>query len=163
MKTFILTHLFLAVAIYCSGQGGNDTKLNSISFELGKNGIIFNGYYDRKLAARPFGFRIGMGSNFAQYLSARSFGIGAYHLAGRGGHFFESGIDLQYLIIDEVSDDQKGFAFVYPDYSTSGFAPFVNLGYRHTGSFGLFRIGLSPGLIDGKFVPGGYISYGIRF
>ena len=163
MKRTILFCLFVSISVYCSGQGTSNTKLNSISFELGKNGLIYNLYFDRRLTGKPYGFRFGMGSNLAQYLSAKSVGVGAYHLVGKRRRFFESGVELQYLMIDEVSDDQKGLAFLYPDHSTNGFAPFLNLGYRHAGNFGLFRIGLSPGLIDGKFVPGGYISYGISF
>ena len=63
------------------------------------------------------------------------------------------------------SDDQKGFAsiFVYPDYPLKTIYPSINLGYRRYGKNSLFRVGLAPGMIQGKLIPGGYISYGFTF
>jgi hypothetical protein len=77
--------------------------------------------------------------------------------------FLKTGVDIQYLIVDEVRDDQKGFAFVYPDYSTKTPYLSLNLGYRSYGNRTMFRVGLSPGLIGNDFVPGCYISYGLLF
>lgn len=145
----------------CKAQ--NASKLNTVSFELGKTGLIHNLTFDQKAAAKHFGFRIGVGSNLAKYLNAVAFGGGGYYLIGKTSRFFELGVELQYLIVDEVSDDQKGFAIVYPGYSIKTFYPSLNLGYRAYSKQTLFRIGFSPGIIDGEFVPGGYISYGLRF
>jgi hypothetical protein len=145
----------------CTAQ--TTSKLNAVSFEIGKTGLIYNLTFDHKAATKNFGLRLGVGSNFAKYLNAISIGGGGYYLVGKTNHFLELGIDLQYLIVDEVSDDQKGFSFVYPDYSIKAFYPSLNLGYRAYGKRILFRVGFSPGVIDDDFVPGGYISFGLRF
>ena len=138
-------------------------KPNAFSFELGKTGLIYNLTFDRKAEATNFGFRLGFGSNFAKYLNAITAGAGGYYLIGNTNRFFELGADFQYLVVDEVSDDQKGFSLIYPDYSVKTFYPSLNLGYRAYSKRTLFRIGLSPGVIDNDFVPGGYISLGLRF
>ena len=135
-------------------------KYNALSFELGKTGLIYNLNFDHKFAKNNFGFRFGAGTNFGQYLNVVTVGGGSYFLVGKQSHFLETGVDIQYLVVDEVSDDQKGFSFVYPDYSTKTPYLSLNLGYRSYGKRTMFRVGLSPGLIDNDFVPGGYISYG---
>jgi hypothetical protein len=160
---FILTAI---VAILISGTLCNaqtTSKTNAVSFEIGKTGLIYNLTYDRKVATQNFGFQFGVGSNLAKYLNAIAVGGGGYYLVGQTNRFLELGADLQYLIVDKVSDDQKGFAFVYPDYSIKTFYPSLNLGYRAYGKQTLFRVGFSPGVIDNDFVPGGYISLGLRF
>ena len=106
-----------------------------------------------------------MGSNFAQYLNLKTAGGGGYYLLGRQNRFLELGIDLQYLVVEEISDDQRGLAdiFVYPNYSIKTLYPSLNIGYRRYGKNGLFRVGFSPGIIKSKLIPGGYISYGFTF
>lgn len=151
--------LFSATAI----NAQTTPKLNAVSFELGKTGLIYNLTFDHKIRTNNFGFRVGIGSNLAKYLNAISVGGGGYYLVGKTNNFFELGLDMQYLTVEEVSDDQKGFAFIYPDYSIQTFYPSLNLGYRAQGERTLFRVGFSPGLIDSNLVPGGYISYGLRF
>ena len=162
MKSLITAFCAILLSVtLCNAQ--TIEKVNAVSFELGKTGLIYNITFDHKAATKNFGFRLGAGSNLAQYLNAISVGGGGYYLVGKTKHFLELGLDLQYLIINEVSDDQKGFSFVYPDYSIKTFYPSLNLGYRAYGKRTLVRIGFSPGLIDSDFVPGGYISYGLRF
>ena len=162
MRSFLTAICTIFVCVtFCKAQ--TTSKINAVSFELGKTGLIYNLTFDHKAATRNFGFRIGAGSNFAEYLNAITFGGGGYYLVGKTNRFLELGMDLQYLIVDEVSDDQKGFSFVYPDYSIKTFYPSLNLGYRAYGKQTLFRIGLSPGVIDNDFVPGGYMSFGLRF
>jgi len=73
------------------------------------------------------------------------------------------GIDIQYLIIDEVSDDQKGFAFVYPDFTTKTIFTSLNLGYRKYSKSSVFRIGVAPGFTEHGFLPGGYLSLGFKW
>jgi len=148
-------------ATLCSAQ--TTSKTNAISFELGKTGLIYNLTFDHKAATKNFGFRFGIGSNLATYLKAITVGGGGYYLVGKTNRFLELGLDLQYLIVDEVSDDQRGFSFVYPGYSIKTFYPSLNLGYRAYGKRTLFRIGFSPGLIDSDLVLGGYLSFGLRF
>jgi len=134
-----------------------------MSFELGKTGLIYNLDFDHKFQNKDFGFHINIGSNFAKYLSAFSTGTGGYYLLGKRNDHFELGIDLNYLVVDEVSDDQKGFVLLYPDYSIKTFYASANIGYRRYGHRTLFRIGISPGFIKNDFLPGAYISYGLTF
>ena len=156
--------LFICVTI-CNAQKAEKTKLNALSFELGKTGLIYNLNFDHKLASKNFGFRVGAGSNLGQYLNVVSLGGGGYYLVGSKTNFFELGLEMQYLIVDEVSDDQKDFAsiFVYPNYSIKTIYPSLNLGYRWYGKNALFRVGFSPGIIKSELIPGGYVSYGITF
>lgn len=147
----------------CYPQTRNKQKHNALSFELGKNGLIYNLNFDHKFAEKNFGFRFGIGSNLSQYLNAITVCGGGYYLGGRQKHFLELGVDIQYLIVDEVSDDQKGFSFLYPDYSIKTLYPSLNIGYRYYGKKTLFRAGFSPGVIKSKIIPGGYISFGITF
>ncbi|RYZ21005.1 MAG: hypothetical protein EOO10_22740 [Chitinophagaceae bacterium] len=161
---FILTAFFATLfsVTLCNAQTSEKLKSNAISFELGKTGLIYNLTFDHKVETKNFGFRLNAGSNLAKYLNAISVGGGGYFLVGKTKHFLELGLDLQYLIVDEVSNDQKGVSFVYPDYSIKTFFPSLNLGYRAYGKKTLFRIGVSPGLIESEIIPGAYISIGLR-
>jgi hypothetical protein len=162
MKSLITAFCAILVGVtLCNAQ--TNPKVNALSFEIGKTGLIYNLTFDHKAASKDLGFRLGAGSNLAKYLNAISVGGGGYYLIGKTSHFLELGLDLQYLIVNEVSDDQKGFSFVYPDYSVRTFYPSLNLGYRAYGKRTLFRIGFSPGLIESNFVTGGYIGIGFRF
>lgn len=154
--------IFICVTL-CYSQTTDKPKLNALSFELGKNGLIYNLDFDHKFSEKNFGFRFGLGSNLSKYLNAITAGGGGYYLIGKQKHFLELGVDIQYLIVDEVSDDQKGFPFVYPDYSIKTIYPSLNIGYRSYGKRALFRVGISPGFIKSKIIPGGYISFGITF
>ena len=158
----LLAAIFLVLinVTLCSAQ--ITSKTNAVSFELGKTGLIYNLTFDHKATTKNFGYRLGLGSNFAKYLNAFVVGGGGYYLVGKKTRFLELGADLQYLVVDEVSDDQKGFSFVYPDYSIKTIYPSLNVGYRAYSKHTLFRIGFSPGLVDNDVVPGGYISFGIR-
>ena len=156
--------IFFVLIFYstlCFAQTTDQPKNNAISFELGKTGLIYNLTFDHKLKTKNFGFRLGAGSNLAKYLNAVTVGGGGYYLVGKTHNFLELGLDMQYLTVDEVSVDQKGFAFVYPDYSIKTFYPSLNIGYRNYGKHTLFRIGFSPSLIKSEFVPGGYIGFGV--
>lgn len=147
----------------CRAQTSNASQRNALSVELGKTGLIYHLNVDHQLAGKKVGFRLGAGSNFAHYLNAIVAGAGSYYLAGTQNCFLELGADLQYVIVDEVSEDQKSFSLLYPDFSIKTFSPSLNAGYRSYGKRTLFRIGLSPGIMKSGFVPGGYVSYGFRF
>ncbi len=114
---------------------------------------------------KKIGFRVGIGSNLGRYLQLFSFGSGGYYLFGSAGKFFELGGDLNYLSVDEISDDQKGLGSlaIYPNYSTKTFYASLNAGYRKYSKKTLFRIGIAPGFTKDEFIPGGYISFGIVF
>jgi hypothetical protein len=164
MKRYLTTIVAILICVtLCAAQVTGKPKLNALSFQLGKTGLIYNLNFDHKLATKNFGFRVGAGSNIAKYLNAITIGGGGYQLIGKAKKFIELGLDIQYLIVSEVSDDQKGFAFVYPDYSIKTLYPSLNFGYRTYGKNTLFRVGFSPGLIKSDFVPGGYISFGATF
>jgi len=164
MKLLLTTNLIfvLGITISCA-QINEQPAYNTLSFELGKTGFIYNLTYDHKFGDKDFGFRFGIGSNLAKYLNAFTIGCGVYYLFGKTSGFFELGGDLYYLKVDEISDDQKGGSFVYPDYSTKTYYAGVNIGYRKCGKRSLFRMGFSPGLIKEGFVPGGYFSIGVTF
>ena len=138
-------------------------QLNAISIELSKTGLIYNIVFDHRLKNKNFGIRVDIGSNFSQYLSLLTTGAGGYYLAGKRKSFLELGIDVNYLSVDEVSDDQKGITFVYPDYTVKTLYTSLNFGYRKYTNKTLFRIGISPGVIKKGFVPGGYVSFGLAF
>lgn len=163
MKPLITVFSLLLCTTLCSAQTTDRPKYNALSFELGKTGLIYNLNYDHKFQCNNFGFRFGAGSNLAKYLFAFILGGGGYYLAGKRSSFLELGADLNYLVVIEESDDQRSFAFVYPNYSIKTYYAGLNLGYRKYGKSSLFRIGFSPGFIKNEFVPSGYISYGVTF
>jgi hypothetical protein len=163
LRCFLLTTCFF-YAIFCSAQKKFwPQDNNAVSFELGKSGLIYNFTFDHKFQNQNFGFIIGLGSNLAKYLNLFKIGGGPYFLVGQTNNFLEMGIDVYYLVVDEVSDDQKGFAIVYPNYSVQSYYATFNLGYRHISTTKLYRIGISPGFIKNDFVPGAYLSFGILF
>lgn len=112
LPVFLLTNI-------CAAQNTAHPKYNALSLELGKTGLIYNINYDHRFKEKNFGIRLTAGSNLAQYLQLINVGGGVYYLHGKGKHFFETGADLQYMKVDEVSDDQVGFAnlVTYPNYS----------------------------------------------
>ena len=161
MRSLITTAIVIFGGMTICFAQHND-KPNALSLELGKSGLIFNLTYDHKFKAKNLGFRFGVGSDFAKYTDAYSVGGGSYYLVGKKNNFLELGLDLQYLFVDIVSNDQ-GFALIFPDYSIKTIYPSINIGYRSYAKRTLFRIGFSPGIIDKNFLPGGYISFGSRF
>lgn len=158
---FIFIFFFLSFSV-SHAQTKVKTKLNALSFELGKTGLIYNISYDHLFPGKNTGLRVVAGSNFGKYLNAVSAGAGGYLLKGEKQQL-ELGVDISYLSVDEVSDDQKGFTLIYPDYSIKTFYLSGNIGYRKYNPKSLFRVGLSPGFIKNKFLPGAYISLGLRF
>ena len=164
MKSLLSAFFTLLISTtFCNAQTTVKPQLNAISLELGKTGLIYNIVFDHRLKDKNFGIRIDIGSNFSQYLSFLTTGAGGYYLAGKHKSFLELGIDVNYLSVDEVSDDQKGITFVYPDYTVKTLYTSLNVGYRKYSNKTLFRIGISPGVIKEGFVPGGYVSFGLAF
>ncbi|HEX8460352.1 MAG TPA: hypothetical protein VF623_02940 [Segetibacter sp.] len=140
---YTLTTVFVIFACitFCGAQTPGNPKLNALSFELGKTGLIYNLTFDHNVTEKNYGFRFGAGTYPARYLKAFTVGTGAYYLVGKKSHFLELGADIQYLIVDEVSDDQRGILLIYPDYSIKTLYPSLNLGYRNYGKRTLFRVG----------------------
>ena len=163
MRTCLVAFCILSSFVFCHGQASEQPRLNALSLEIGKTGLIFNLTYDHKIKNSKVGFRLGFGASVPGNLQAITTGGGGYFLIGSSVQFLELDADLHYLYVDEDSDDQKGVPVVYPNYDVSTLYPSLNVGYRKYGKISLFRIGFSPGIIDNEFVPGGYISYGITF
>ena len=154
---------FLFFGTVCNAQAVTKLKDNALSFELGKTGLIYNINFDHKFKDHNFGLRVCMGSNFYKYLTLFTTGAGGYYLKRIQNNFLELGVDINYLTVDEVSDDQKGVTLIYPNYAVNTYYASANIGYRRYGKKTLFRIGFSPGIIKNDFLPGGYISYGLTF
>lgn len=164
MKFLLLTIIaLLLVKPYSTAQSSAKPKSNTLSLELGKTGLIYNLVFDHRFKSGPMGVRATIGSNFSRYLSLLTTGAGAYYLTGKANRHLELGVDLNYLVVDEVSDDQRGLQMVYPDYTIKTAYTSFNIGYRSYSQQTMFRIGLSPGFTKEEFVPGGYISVGWRF
>ncbi len=157
--TFIMFFLFLI----CNAQELSNQKNNALSLELGKSGLIYNLNFDHKFQDRSYGLRYGLGSNLSKNLHAFMTGGGGYYLVGHATNFFELGIDLNYLSIEEISDDQKGISLLYPNYPIKTFYASANVGYIRYGRKTLFRIGAAPGIIKHDFLPGAYVSFGLTF
>lgn len=155
--------LFCAGAIFCRAQSADIKNNNAISFEIGKTGLVYNITFDHRFKKQHFGLRATAGAILAKYVAASVFGGGAYYLVGKTNKFLELGTDIQHVHVVEISDDQRSIVFFYPDYTIDTWYPSLNIGYRSYGRKSLFRIGFSPGIIDGKVIPGGYVSIGVAF
>ncbi len=163
MKAVILVVLFVFVSSSLYAQQGK-AKRYSLSAEVGKSGLIYSIVFDNSLKGSRYGLRGGMGTNFGKHAEAIMGLVGVYRLFGNGGRFFEAGIDMHYLYIDIVSNDQAGApTILYPDYSTNTIYVTFNAGYRVNAGKILFRLGAAPGFTKHEFIPGAYISGGIRF
>jgi hypothetical protein len=136
---------------------------NLLSAEIGKTGLIYNLSIDHHLKKKQSGFRLFIGSNFNQFTQAFSAGVGFYRLSGRKNSQLETGLDLGGLTVQEISEDQRGFVLLNPDYQFASLSASVNIGYRYTGRKSVFRIGFAPTLISEGLFAGGYISFGVRF
>lgn len=160
MTTKKIIIISFSIFLLATPAAGQDAR-NSISLEIGKTGLIYNLNFDHSLKPGA-GLRMVIGSNFSRNMNAIHAGIGGYKLFGKQKHHFECGLDVNFLKIDEVSDDQKGFSFVYPDYTVNTYYLSLNFGYRRLSGKTIFRAGISPGYIKDGFIPGGYVSYGLQ-
>ncbi|MBI5856301.1 MAG: hypothetical protein HZB42_01520 [Sphingobacteriales bacterium] len=158
---FLIIFLFTYINLY--SQFKKNIKVNALSFELGKTGLIYNLNFDHRIKNKNIGYRASIGSNFAKYLNVFSAAGGGYFLIGKKKILLEIGIDAGLLNVDEISDDQRGLTLIYPDYSIKTFYSSLNAGVRIYSQKSLFRAGVSPGIIKDGFLPGGYISFGFLF
>jgi hypothetical protein len=164
MKHTITTIFFLFFGLtVCTAQTADKLKNNALSFELGKTGLIYNLNVDHKFPEKNFGVRVNIGSNLGKYLNFFTAGAGGYFLKSVKNNFLELGIDINYVTVVENSDDQRGIILLFPNYAINTCYAATNIGYRRYAKNTLFRIGFSPGIIKNKFLPGGYISYGLTF
>ena len=149
----------------CHNMYGQDTieKNQAVILELGKNGLLFNLYYDHKLKHHNFGFRGGAGSNLGVYTFAFTAGGGIFSLIGKNNKFFETGIDLHYFYVNSPQDDVVGLPLFFPTENTRSWYPSMNIGYRKYKRKSIFRAGISPGYIKPYFIPGAYVGWGKIF
>lgn len=153
-----------ACLLFSVTLSAQEKKSNALSLEIGKTGAIFNLTYDRKEETAKVGWRAFAGSNLGQYLNLLNVGVGAYYLAGKRSSLLELGTDFSYLNVDVSSDDQFSLGnLVAPAYETSTLFTSFNIGFRHYGRKSLFRVGIAPGFTNKEWLPGGYLSYGVRF
>src|SRR5688572_17083518 len=137
------------------------TRANSLSIEIGKTGLLPSLTYDHQFPIR-LGIRAGGGFNSFYRFKVKTAGGGLYYLFGNKKGHLETGIDFYYLYTHDSWDDVVVSPLFYPDYSAEGLYTSMNIGYRSSGKV-ITRIGFSPGVFEEKFVPGGYISIGLRF
>lgn len=173
MKTLLFAAMLLQ-CIHLSAQNNNRTRNNALSFEIGKSGLILNASFDHRFGAKPFGARLSAGHNVGSSTSFAIIEPGFYWLFGKSKRYLELGANIGYMSINDnipeggQGDDQIGFGdligdLVYPNEDMRSLYTSVNIGYRSYSNKALFRIGVSPGIAGGKFIPGGYVSIGARF
>lgn len=162
MKILLFLIFFFIILLESNSQ--STQKRNAVSIELGKTGMIYNLVFDREIKSK-FGLRVGVGSNLGQYRSLFTSLLGGYYLPGKTKKLMELGLDVHYLNVDVISDDQRGFAelFSYPGYPIQTWYLTGNIGYRRSGDKLIFRVGVAPGINKEEFTPGAYLSLGIRF
>lgn len=160
----IFISFFLIVFFTSKSVSQNLPYRKTLSYELGKTGLIHNLYFDNKLSNSSYGYRVGIGNNLGSYLYLGKVSIGTYKLFGSKNKFFELGIDVDKILVSKDSDDQIGLGnFVYPNYTTDVIVPNFNIGYRSYSQKGrLFRIGLSACIISNSVFLGGYLSFSIK-
>ena len=119
--------------------------------------------YDYKFNNKNKGLRVVVGSNFSNKLPAFTTGVGGYYLVGKNKSFLELGIDLNYLTVEVISDDQRGITLFYPDYPIRSYYANANIGFRKYSNNTIVRIGISPGFNKIELIPGGFLSMGFSF
>jgi hypothetical protein len=163
MKNIICIVIFLlSLSTINYGQQKSNPKNNTISLEIGRVGLIYNTMFSHIISNKNYGYKFTVGSNFAKYQKVVQAGAGAYYLKGSKNNFIELGVDLNYLNYYEVSNDQRGINLLLLKKYTKTLYSNVNLGYQYSNNSNLFRVGISPGVMNTGFVLGGYMSFGFR-
>lgn len=140
------------------------TQAKNLFLELGGNGGLLSLNYDMRFSktGKGLGFRAGVGFIpsvdllFVETPSIVTFPIGLNYLAGKGPHYFESGLGLTFATAetDYFGDDENmtGFAFV------------PNIAYRYQPVSGRFtgRVSFSPFFSSGGSQIWAGLSVGIR-
>ena len=163
MKSFIFIFLFFFNINSVLAQNRIESpKFNIISFQIGKQGILFNINYDHKFQNKNWGYKVETGTSFTKDFRVNTFAFGNYILKGQNTNFLELGLDINYLYSYISQDDVSGsgLTFFYDDYNT--LYPNLNIGYRKYYKRGMFRLGFAPGYLRDRFLYGGYVSIGIK-
>lgn len=163
MKLYPLT-LFLLIQLHLQSQSRPPVPgRNAVSFELGKNGLVFNLSLDHKFQNTKFGLKSNIGSNLGVNTISIITGAGGYYLFGKDRKFLELGLDIYYYMVDNPQDDVVGLPLFFPNSNSNTVYPSLNIGYRKYKTRSIFRCGLSPGYIKPWFIPGAYVSWGYAF
>ena len=137
-------------------------KYNILSFQIGKQGLLFNISYDHKFQHNNWGYKLETGANLFKGFQVNTVSIGSYILKGEKNNFLELGLDINYLYSyipqDDVSGD--GLTFFYDNYNT--LYSNLNFGFRKYYKSGMFRLGFAPGYLRDRFLYGGYVSLGFK-
>ena len=163
MKLFLITFLIIICSKVSFAQINNNAKNQSLLFEFGQTGLIYNLSYDHTFHNKRWGLRAQVGSNLVKYLPLFKMSAGGFTLIGNQKHFLELGANAGYINVNEVSDDQRGVILFYPDFPLKSFFANADIGYRNYGKKTIFRVGFAPLVFKEGFVPGGYLGFGFRF
>lgn len=146
---------------------------NSVYFELLGNGGFYSVNYDTRFSKRRDGFGGRVGLSYAaqssdDYYNYKqnffSLPIGINYLAGKKGHYFETGAGITYysgnlFLLDDVGNSENGE-------NTRGVFGNLTFGYRKQpidGGF-TFRAGVAPIITKNSFIPyWPYVSFGYAF
>ncbi len=162
----ILLLLFPLFIIRCPvfSQNKNESpKFNVVSFQIGKQGILFNVNYDHKFQNKNWGYKLETSANLFKGFQLNTFSIGSYILKGNSIKNLELGFDINYLYTWTSQDDVKGANVTFfPEENFNTLYPNLNIGYRKYYQKGMFRVGFAPGYFRDRFLYDGYISIGIK-
>jgi hypothetical protein len=136
---------------------------HSVSAEIGKSPLIGNIVFSKNFRNYKRGMRAYIGFNIAKYRPVFTIGAGTYFLAGSKRHYLEVGPDIGYIKVGEIKDPSYDGNAFFPDSEMNGYILNFNLGYRLITKRQIFRIGISPTLVNEEMFFGGYLSAGIRF
>lgn len=150
--------LFVIICLLsCVYVGAQDVKeagarAQSVYGELGANGILFSANYDTRFSQsqKGLGGRIGFGFLGGSGGGVLTVPIGLNHLAGRGPHYFETGLGFTYATITGDDDFFGGGGKLL--------VPSIGYRYQALGKGFVGRVVLSPLVNLGE--GGGWILFG---
>ena len=155
MKALFTLLLFSVTATTCFSQyqpkAEPSGRAQAIYGEFLGSGLIFSAHYDFRFAKTQngFGMRAGLGFVGGSGGGVLTIPVGINHLAGKGPHYFESGLGVTWGATTSGDfEDDAGFFFV------------PSVGYRYMPLANGFtaRINLSPLIYLGE--GGGWLMWG---
>ena len=128
MKSLFTLLVAFAVSASCFGQyeskpETSETRAQAVYGEFLGTGVTFSVHYDFRFAKKQngFGARVGLGFFGGSDGGILTIPVGINHLAGKGPHYFESGIGVTY-----------GTGFSGDDFGEdAGFLMTPTVGYRY--------------------------------
>jgi hypothetical protein len=147
----------LLISTFTTAAFSQETKVPSqraqaVYGELLGSGLIFSAHYDFRFAKKQngLGMRVGLGFFGGSDGGILTVPVGINHLAGKGPHYFESGIGYTYATFTDGDDFLEG----------SGNIIIPSVGYRYMPLANGFtaRVYLSPLIAVGE--DGGWLFWG---